>query len=177
MDAISGQSEAKSPLEGWVDEGDFFSRKRVSNLTERGDVFVERITESGHVLTEQAKAILLRSNVAITTHSFKFYILKGSFFPSNKRNMKNVIYGDALVFRFRLPKQSATRLFLECICAHDMEEMGFDNIVLPHKIWVRGGMSCRLVVRKHGDSVIIGTFIEEESDRWNKDTGFLFVAW
>jgi len=160
----------------WKDEGNFFSLEREIHMVERGNEFVKHINGRDLVLTKQARAILSRDNVDYTTHCFNFHILKGAFVPSNERSTRHVTFEVAPRFGFRVPLPRAVRLFLTSIGVCDMETMGFKNIILPCEEKVRGGIFCRLIISRRRDYVVVGTYIEEKSDKWNEDTGFLFVA-
>ena len=168
------KSDVVISLGTWVDEGDTFSLEKVSKLSASGSVFVNWFKVRGNVLTEQAKAILLRDNFKISTHRFKFHILKGSIIPSRKRNMNNVL-NEKAVFGLEIPDSSAVRLFFDAIRAGDMAEMGFKNIILPREEKVRGGVFHRLIIRRQENFLAVGTYTEEKKDKWNNDTGFLFV--
>jgi len=159
----------------WVEEGNTFCLQKNNNATVCGSLFVHWLKVRGNHLSEQARVILLRDIVKISVQSIKFRILKGSIMPSGKRNMNTVLNKKAVISGLRTPDSTAVRLFFETVRASDMKEMGFKNILLPGEEKIRGGEICRLFVRKQEGSVFIGTYIEEKKDRWNDDTGFLFV--
>ncbi|HCC04777.1 TPA: hypothetical protein DEP58_00545 [Patescibacteria group bacterium] len=158
----------------WVEEGDDFSlkiKKNVTEDTESGSVFVDSLKESGYVVSEQASGILLRDIGRNYIRYFTFHILKTIFKP----NIKQMVYIGVELQDLKLPDPKTVRFFFETLRTGDMEKMGLNTIILPCEEKIRGGMFCRLIVRKKGDFLTIGTYIEEKKDKWNNGTGFLFV--